>query len=158
MEIILKQDVANLGYKDDIVKVKDGYGRNYLLPNHLAVIATASAKKQLAEELKQRAHKLAKIKADAEAKAAQLKDISLVIAAKVAEKNQIYGSVGAAQIAEALLAKGIEVERKLINVPSAKALGHYVATVRFHKEVSAEVPFEVVAEKAEENTEATAEA
>ncbi|MBR1631976.1 MAG: 50S ribosomal protein L9 [Paludibacteraceae bacterium] len=148
MEIILKQDVANLGYKDDIVKVKDGYGRNYLLPQHLAVIATPSAKKQLEEELRQRAHKLAKIKADAEAQAATLKDVTLSIAVKVGEKNQVYGSVGAAQIAEALAAKGFEIDRKIISVPSVKTLGQHVATVRFHKEVSVEVPFEVIAEQA----------
>ena len=150
MELILKVDVANLGYKDDIVKVKDGYGRNYLIPRGMAVIATESAKKVLAENLKQRAHKLAKIKAGAEELAKKLETVSLTISAKVSEANAIYGSVGAAQIAEELAKLGYEIDRKIIVVDAAKEVGSYSATVKLHKEVSVKVPFEVVAEAAAE--------
>ena len=150
MELILKVDVANLGYKDEIVKVKDGYGRNYLIPRGMAVIATESAKKVLAENLKQRAHKLAKIKADAEELARKLETVSLTISAKVSEANAIYGSVGAAQIAEELAKLGYEIDRKIIVVDAAKEVGSYSATVKLHKEVSVKVPFEVVAEAAAE--------
>ena len=150
MELILKVDVANLGYKDDIVKVKDGPGRNYLIPRGMAVIATESAKKVLAENLKQRAHKLAKIKADAEELAKKLETVSLTISAKVSEANAIYGSVGAAQIAEELAKLGYEIDRKIIVVDAAKEVGSYSATVKLHKEVSVKVPFEVVAEAAAE--------
>ena len=107
MKIILKKDVQGLGYKDDVLTVKDGYGRNYLLPQGLAVLATEKAQKQLAEELKQRAHKIAKIKADAETAAARYEGVALTIEAKVSDGKNIYGSVGPAQIAEALAAKGI---------------------------------------------------
>ena len=150
MELILKVDVANLGYKDDIVKVKDGYGRNYLIPRGMAVIATESAKKVLAENLKQRAHKLAKIKADAEELAKKLETVSLTISAKVSEANAIYGSVGAAQIAEELAKLGYEIDRKIIVVDAAKEVGSYSATVKLHTEVTGKVPFEVVAEAAAE--------
>ena len=149
MKIILKKDVHGLGYKDDVLTVKDGYGRNYLLPQGFAVLATEKALKALNEELKQRAHNLAKIKADAEAAAAKFEGVTLAISAKVSEGTAIYGSVGAAQIAEALTAKGIEVDSKLISVKAAKALGSYTAEVKLHKEVVVEVPFEVVAEVAE---------
>ncbi|MCD8235707.1 MAG: 50S ribosomal protein L9 [Prevotellaceae bacterium] len=149
MKIILKKDVHGLGYKDDVLTVKDGYGRNYLLPQGMAVLATEKALKILNEELKQRAHKLAKIKADAEAAASKFEGVSLTISAKKAEKNFIYGSVGAVQIAEALAQKGIEVDSKIIAVKAVKELGSYTATVKLHKEVSVEVPFEVVAEVAE---------
>ncbi|MBO5025072.1 MAG: 50S ribosomal protein L9 [Bacteroidaceae bacterium] len=149
MKIILKKDVHGLGYKDDVLTVKDGYGRNYLLPQGMAVLATEKALKILNEELKQRAHKLAKIKADAEAAASKFEGVSLTISAKKAEKNLIYGSVGAAQIAEALAQKGIEIDSKIIAVKAVKELGSYTATVKLHKEVSVEVPFEVVAEVAE---------
>ena len=149
MKIILKKDVHGLGYKDDVLTVKDGYGRNYLLPQGFAVLATEKALKALNEELKQRAHKLAKIKADAEAAAAKFEGVTLAISAKVSEGTTIYGSVGVAQIAEALTAKGIEVDSKLISVKAAKALGSYTAEVKLHKEVVVEVPFEVVAEVAE---------
>jgi large subunit ribosomal protein L9 len=145
----LKKDVHGLGYKDEVLTVKDGYGRNYLLPQGYAVIATEKAIKALNEELKQRAHKLAKIKADAEAVAAKFEGVSLAIAARVSEGTAIYGSVGAAQIVEALAAKGIEIDSKLISVKAAKALGSYTAEVKLHKEVSVEIPFEVVAEVAE---------
>lgn len=150
MEIILKEDVINLGYKNDIVKVKDGYGRNFLIPTGKAVIATASAKKVLAEELKQRAHKLAKIKADAEELAAKLAPVTLTIAAKVSATGAIYGSVGSIQIAEELAKLGFEIDRKIIVVESAKEVGNYTATIKLHKEVSVKIPFAVVAEEAAE--------
>lgn len=149
MKIILKEDVANLGYKDDVVEVKNGYGRNYLIPTGKATLATPSALKVLAENLRQRAHKIAKIKADAEAVAATLKDVQLTIAAKVSEQGTIFGSVGSIQVAEALEAAGHNVDRKLISVEAVKQVGSYVATVKLHKEVSVEIPFEVVAEAAE---------
>lgn len=149
MEIILKEDIAGLGYKNDIVKVKDGYGRNYLIPQGKAVIATDSAKKVLAENERQRAHKLAKIKADAEAQAAKLNGVKVTISAKVNEDGTIFGGVGAAQVAEALAAKGFEVDRKAIVAETVKAVGEYTATINLHKEVKAEVAFEVVAEAAE---------
>ena len=150
MELILIQDVANLGYKNDIVKVKNGYGRNYLIPQGKAVVATPSAKKQLAEDLKQRAHKLEKIKNEALAKAEELKDITLKIAAKVSNTGTIFGSVGARQIADELAKLGHEIDRKIITVKgSVKEVGNYVATVQLHKEVKVEIPFEVVAEAEE---------
>ena len=146
MELILKEDVINLGYKDDIVKVKDGYGRNYLIPTGKAVIATESAKKVLAENLKQRAHKLAKIKADAEELAKKMEGVSLTIATKVSATGTIFGSVGAIQIAEELAKLGFEIDRKIIAVDAAKEIGEYTATVRLHKEVAVKVPYSVVAE------------
>ena len=146
MELILKEDVINLGYKDDIVKVKDGYGRNYLIPTGKAVIATESAKKVLAENLRQRAHQLAKIKADAEELAKKLEGVSLTIATKVSATGVIYGSVSAIQVAEELAKLGFEIDRKIIVVESAKEVGSYTATVRLHKEVSVKVPYTVVAE------------
>lgn len=149
MEIILKEDVANLGYKDDIVTVKSGYGRNYLIPTGKAVIASPSAKKMLAEELKQRALKLEKMKKDAEAIAESLKDVSLKIATKVSATGVIYGSVGNLQIAEELAKLGHNIDRKTIVVKGqVKEVGQYTATVRLHREVSVEIPFEVVAEEA----------
>lgn len=154
MELILKETVHGLGYKDDIVHVKDGYGRNYLIPKGKAVIASASAKKVLAENLKQRAHKLAKIKADAEALAAKLSAVEpLKIATKVSATGSIYGSVNSLHISDALAKLGYEVDRKIIVVKDVKEVGSYHATVKLHKEVVVEVPFEVVAEE-----EASAEA
>ena len=146
MELILKEDVINLGYKDEIVKVKDGYGRNYLIPTGKAIIASESAKKVLAENLKQRAHKLAKIKADAEALAAKFEGVSLTIATKVSATGAVYGSVGAIQIAEELGKLGLEIDRKIIVVSAVKEVGSYEATVKLHKEVTVKVPFTVVAE------------
>ena len=149
MELILKENVAGLGYKDDIVQVKDGYGRNYLIPTGKAVIASVSAKKVLAENLKQRAHKLAKIKADAEALAAKLQAIEpLKIATKVSNSGAIYGSVNGLHIAEELAKLGFEIDRKTIAIKDVKEVGSYTATVRLHKEVSVEIPFEVVSEEA----------
>ena len=146
MEIILKEDVVNLGYKNDIVTVKSGYGRNYLIPTGKAVIASPAAKKMLAEELKQRAHKLEKIKKDAEALAEQLKEVSLTIATKVSATGTIFGSVSNIQIAEELAKLGHNVDRKIIFVKGVKEVGSYTATEKLHKEVSVEIPFEVVAE------------
>lgn len=149
MKIILKEDISNLGYKDDVVEVKSGYGRNYLIPQGKAVIASPSALKQLAETLKQRAHKLAKIKADAEAKAASLEGVALTITAKVSATGTIFGSVNNIQIADALAKLGHEVDRKIISIKeTVKEIGTYKATVKLHKEVSVEIPFEVVAEEA----------
>lgn len=147
MEVILIEDVQNLGYKNDIVTVKDGYGRNYLIPQKKAVIASVSAKKQLAETLKQRAHKLEKIKLDAETLAKKLDGVSLTIATKVSSTGTIFGSVGPLQIAEELGKLGYDVDRKIISVDSVKEIGKYVATIKLHKEVKAEIPFEVVAEE-----------
>ena len=146
MKIILKEDVSGLGYKDDVVEVKDGYGRNYLIPYGKAVIATPSALKVLAENQRQRAHKLAKIKADAEALAASLKDVKLTIGAKTSATGTIFGSVNSIQIAEALEKLGFYIDRKIIEIEPVKQVGEYVATVKLHKEVTAQVPFEVVAE------------
>ena len=146
MEIILKEDVANLGYKNDIVTVKSGYGRNYLIPTGKAVIASPAAKKMLAEDLKQRAHKLEKIKKDAEALAEQLKEVSLTIATKVSATGTIFGSVSNIQIAEELAKLGHNIDRKIIVVKGVKEVGNYTATVKLHKEVAVEIPFAVVAE------------
>ena len=149
MEIILKEDVVNLGYKNDIVTVKSGYGRNYLIPTGKAVIASPAAKKMLAEELRHRAHKLEKIKKDAEELAAKLEGVSLKIATKVSSTGTIFGSVGSIQIADELAKLGHNIDRKTIIVKDAvKEVGNYVATVKLHKEVSVEIPFEVVAEEA----------
>ncbi|MBQ8219733.1 MAG: 50S ribosomal protein L9 [Bacteroidaceae bacterium] len=149
MELILIEDVAGLGYKNDIVSVKKGYGRNYLIPQGKAVIASESARKVLAENLKQRAHKLAKIKADAEELAAKLAPVALTIATKVSSTGTIFGAVGNIQIAEALAKLGFEIDRKTIVVKdTVKEVGSYTATVKLHKEVSVEIPFEVVAEEA----------
>ena len=146
MEIILKEDVVNLGYKNDIVTVKSGYGRNYLIPTGKAVIASPAAKKMLAEDLKQRAHKLEKIKKDAEALAEQLKEVSLTIATKVSATGTIFGSVSNIQIADELEKLGHKIDRKIIVVKGVKEVGSYTATVKLHKEVSVEIPFVVVAE------------
>ena len=147
MEIILKEDIVNLGYKNDIVTVKSGYGRNYLIPTGKAVIASPSAKKMLAEDLKQRAHKLEKIKKDAEALAAKLEGVALTIGAKTSSTGTIFGSVTNIQVADALAKAGFEVDRKIIYIKeSVKEVGNYKATLKLHKEVSVEVPFEVVSE------------
>ena len=147
MKLILIEDVPNLGYKDDVIEVKSGYGRNYLIPQGKAVIATPSALKILAENQRQRAHKLAKIKADAEAVAATLEGVALTIGAKTSSTGTIFGSVNNKQIAEALEKAGHNIDRKLIFIKEAvKEVGNYTATVRLHKEVAVEIPFEVVAE------------
>jgi large subunit ribosomal protein L9 len=149
MELILKEDIIGLGYKNDIVNVKSGYGRNYLIPQQKAVIASPSAKKILEENLKQQAHKIAAQKAAAEDKAKAFEGVSLEIPAKVAVTGQLYGSVGAAQVVEALAAKGIEVDRKIVTMKEAKKVGEYEAVVHFHKEVEVKVPVLVVAENPE---------
>ncbi len=149
MEIILKEDVIGLGYKNDIVTVRDGYGRNFLIPTGKAVIASESAKKVLAENLKQRAHKLAKIKEDAQALADKLATIeTIIIPMKVSATGVIYGSVNNVQIADKLKERGFDIDRKTILVQDVKQVGAYTATVKLHKEVSVEIPFEVVAEEA----------
>ena len=148
MEIILKEDIIGLGYKNDIVNVKNGYGRNYLIPTGKGIIASESAKKVLAENLKQQAHKLAAIKAEAEKKGSALDGISLTIAAKVSATGALYGSVNAAIVAEELAKKGIEVDRKIITMHDIKKVGEFEATVHFHKEVEVKVPVIVVAENA----------
>lgn len=146
MEIILKEDIIGLGYKNDIVNVKNGYGRNYLIPQGKGVVATASAKKQLAENLKQQAAKLAALKAEAEKKAAQLEGVELVITAKVSATGVTYGSVNTATVAEELAKKGIEIDRKIITMRDMKKVGTSEATIHFHKEVEVKVPVTVVAE------------
>ena len=148
MELILKEDIIGLGYKNDIVNVKSGYGRNYLIPQGKGVIASPMAKKILAENLKQQAHKLAALKADAEKKAEAIKDVALCIAAQVSATGQLYGSVGANQVAEELKKLGHEIDRKIITMKDAKTVGDFVALVHFHKEVTAEIPVKVVAENA----------
>lgn len=147
MQVILKEDVINLGYKDDVVTVKSGYGRNYLIPQGKAVIATPSALKVLAENMKQRTHKLAKIKADAVELAAKLEGVSLTIGAKASTTGKIFGSVNNIQIAESLANAGFEIDRKIIYIKEAiKEIGSYKAVLKLHKEVNVEIPFEVVAE------------
>ena len=149
MEIILKENVKGLGYKNDIVTVKNGYGRNYLIPTGKAVIASESAKKVLAENLRQQAHKLEKIKNDALALAEKINALAaFTIAAKVDSTGNLYGSVNAAAISDELAKAGFEVEAKLIEMAAATPLGEHTATVRLHKEVEATVHFNVVAEEA----------
>lgn len=147
MKVILKQNIPSLGYKDDIVEVKDGYGRNYLIPQGLAIIASNAALKRLAEDQRQQAHKIAAVLAEAQAAAAALEGVRPVIVAKAAANGNIYGSVGAAAVADALLKLGHEIDRKIIDLEPARVIGEHVAKIRFHKEVTAEVVFEVVAEE-----------
>ena len=149
MEIILKEDIIGLGYKNDIVNVKSGYGRNYLIPTGKGVIASVSAKKVLAENLKQQAHKLAALKAEAEKKAESLNGVELVIEAKVSATGVTYGSVNANIVAEELQKNGFEIDRKIITMHDIKKVGNYEATIHFHKEVEVKVPVIVVAENAE---------
>ena len=164
MEIILKEDIIGLGYKNDIVNVKSGYGRNYLIPQGKGVIASPSAKKVLAENLKQQAHKLAVLKAEAEKKGEAIKDVALTIAAKVSATGQLYGSVNANIVADELKKLGYDIDRKIITMRDAKMVGDYVATVHFHKEVEIAIPVKVVSEtpvaekKAEEVAPAVEEA
>ena len=147
MEIILKKEVANLGHADDIVKVKSGYALNYLIPQGYAILATESAKKQHAETVRQRAHKEAKFIADAEALAAKIAAVTVKVAAKVSENGKIYGSVTTAQLAETLVAAGVEVDKKDITIlSSVKELGEYEAEVKCYKSVKGTFKFEVVAE------------
>lgn len=148
MEIILKQDVNGLGSKDDICTVKDGYGRNYLIPQGMAIVATESAKKILAENTKQRAHKEAKLKDEAEALAAKIAEISIQIGAKTSTTGKIFGSVNNIQLAEAINAKGIELDRKQITMPKdgVKEVGTHTAKIKLHREVVVDFEFEVISE------------
>lgn len=147
MEIILKQDIKKLGEKDDIVEVKPGYGRNYLIPKGYAELATASAKKVLAENIKQAQFKQEKIKKDAEAIASKLESVKLTIGAKAGETGKIFGAVNTIQIADALKKQGFDVDRRRITFDvDPKEVGEYTANLNLHKEVKVQVPFEVVAE------------
>lgn len=148
MEIILLHDVPKLGQKDDLVKVKNGFGRNYLIPQGLAIAATGSAKKVHSENLKQRAHKEEKIKAEAQALAEKLTDLKIVVGAKTSSSGKIFGSVNTIQIAEALKVKGFEIDRRSITLPvdQIKEIGSYKAIVKLHRDIKVEVAFEIVAE------------
>ena len=147
MEVILKEDILTLGYKDDVVNVKDGYARNFLIPQGKAIIASTSAKKVLAENMKQRAHKIEQVKNEAQAIADKIEGTTLSIGAKTSSTGTIFGSVTNIQIAEELAKKGFDVDRKLIIIKDqVKEVGSYTATVKLHKEVSFEIPFEVVSE------------
>ena len=148
MELILKEDVQDLGFKDDIVTVKNGYGRNYLIPQGLATLATPSAKKVLAENLKQRAHKEKKIVDEATKIAEALKQLEIRIAAKAGAGDKLFGSVTNIDLAEALDKEGHQIERKFINIKGGaiKRVGPYEAVIRLHREVVVDFPFEVIAE------------
>lgn len=150
MELILKQDVENLGFKDDVVNVKNGYGRNFLIPQGKAILATSSAKKVLAENLKQRGFKEKKIIDDANALGAKLTALKISIASKVGSGDKLFGSVTVNEVAAAIEGLGHSIEKSRIALPGRiiKRLGQYEATVRLHREVSVQVPFEIVAEKA----------
>ena len=149
MELILKQDVENLGFKDDVVTVKNGYGRNYLIPHGHAILATSSAKKVLAENVKQRAYKEAKLIEDANAIAETIKGLDIKIASKVGTGDKLFGSVNNINLAESIAKSGTTIDKKFINVigGSVKRLGKYQASVRLHREVVVDINFEVVAEK-----------
>ena len=146
MEIILLTDIANLGHKDDILDVKQGYGRNYLIPQGYAILATPSARKVVAENLRQRAHKEAKLKAEAEEIAAQLAEVKLTIGAKTSSTGKIFGSVNSIMISESLKEKGFDIDRKKIVLKDVKEIGTYTALIKLHREVKVDVEFEVVSE------------
>ena len=146
MEIILLTDIANLGHKDDIVDVKQGYGRNYLIPQGYAILATPSARTVVAENLRQRAHKEAKLKAEAEEIAAQLAEVKLTIGAKTSSTGKIFGSVNSIMISESLKEKGFDIDRKKIVLKDVKEIGTYTALIKLHREVKVDVEFEVVSE------------
>jgi large subunit ribosomal protein L9 len=146
MEIILKQDVQNVGFKDDVVSVKPGYGRNFLIPQGLATLATPSAKKVLAENLKQRAHKEAKVVADAKALAETLKALEIKLSAK-AGGEKLFGSITNIDIAEALEKSGNAIDRKFITSGIVKRTGKYSASIRLHRDVIVDLPYEIIAEK-----------
>lgn len=150
MEIILKQDVDNLGNKDQIVNVRPGYANNFLIPQGYATAATPSAKKVLAEKIKQQAHKEAKMIADAQAVADKLNGVAVAVVAKVAEGGKIFGSVTAAQVAEAIEAKGFSIDKRNVKVDTIKSLGEYKAVVKIYKDIKAEVAVSVAAEATEE--------
>ncbi|MDR7212372.1 50S ribosomal protein L9 [Flavobacterium piscis] len=146
MELILKQDVQNLGFKDDVVSVKAGYGRNFLIPQGFAALATPSAKKVLAENLKQRAHKEAKVVADAKGLAENLKALEIKLTAK-AGGEKLFGSITNIDIAEALEKSGNAIDRKFITSGIVKRTGKYTASIRLHRDVIVELPYEIIAEK-----------
>jgi large subunit ribosomal protein L9 len=147
MEVILKQDIAGLGYKNDIVKVKAGYGNNYLIPNGIALIATDSNKKLVQENIRQAAHKAAKIKQDAQSLADKIGEFTAEIRTKAGESGKIFGAVTALQIADVLKAKGFDIDRKKVVLKeSPKQLGSYTATLDLHKEVKHEIKVNVLAE------------
>ena len=148
MEIILLQDIPKLGQKDDLVHVKSGYGRNYLIPKGYAIAATPSARKMHAENQKQRAHKEEKIKAEASDLAGKMEGLKLIVGAKTSSSGKIFGSVNTIQIAEALKENGFEIERKNISLPEdqIKEIGNYKAVIKLHREVKVEIDFEIVAE------------
>ncbi|WP_322550556.1 50S ribosomal protein L9 [Flavobacterium psychraquaticum] len=147
MELILKQDVQNVGFKDDIVTVKNGYGRNFLIPQGVATLATPSARKVLAENLKQRAHKEQKLVDDANKLAEALKALEIKITSK-AGGDKLFGSVTNANIVEALQANGHTIDRKFVTSGVIKRVGKYTAAVRLHRDVIVELPYEIVGEKA----------
>lgn len=163
MEIILKQDIANLGHKDDIVKVRNGYAVNYLIPQGMAILATESAKKVLAENIRQRAHKEAKLREEASALAAKINGTTIKVVAKMSSKGKIFGSVNNIQIAEAITALGVDVDRRNITIAgmdNIKEAGIYDASVKFYKDIKADIKVEVVGdgtEKTEETAETQAE-
>jgi large subunit ribosomal protein L9 len=148
MEIILLQDVNKLGQKDDLVKVKAGYARNFLIPKGYAVAASSSARKMHEENLRQRAHKEEKIKAEAQDLASKMNDLKVVVGAKTSSSGKIFGSVNTIQIAEALKEKGFDIDRKNISLPEdqIKEVGKYKAVIKLHREVKVEIEFEIVAE------------
>ncbi len=148
MELILKKDVENLGFADDVVTVKNGYGRNYLIPQGDAILATPSAKKVLAENLKQRAHKEQKVKDEAQKQADKLNGLEVKITAKTGDGDKLFGSVTNADLAEHLEKEGVSIEKKYISIAgnTVKRLGNYEATIRFHRDVVVTLPFDVVAE------------
>lgn len=148
MELILKKDVENLGFADDVVTVKNGYGRNFLIPQGYAVLATSSAKKVLAENLKQRAHKEEKVVKEAKEAASKLDDLELKITAKAGAGDKLFGSITNGNLSEALADKGVEIDKKFISIlgGNIKRLGQYEAKIRFHREVVIDFTFDVVAE------------
>jgi len=145
MEIILKQDVENLGHKDQIVNVRPGYANNFLIPQGFAIAATESARKVLAENIRQRAHKEDKIVADANAVAERLNATTITLEAKASEKGKIFGSITAGDVADAIIAKGIEIDKRNVKVDPIKEVGSYIATVKIYKDIKAEVPLQVIA-------------
>ncbi len=148
MEIILLQDIAKLGQKDDLVNVKSGYARNFLIPRGFALAATPSARKMHSENLRQKAHKEEKIKTQAQELATRMTDLKLVVGAKTSSSGKIFGSVNTIQIAEALREKGFEIDRKSISLPEdqIKEVGKYKAVIRLHRDVKVDIDFEIVAE------------
>lgn len=146
MQIILLTDIANLGHKDDIVSVKAGYGRNYLIPQGFAMLATDQARKIVAENIKQRAHKEAKLKTEAEELAAKLAETKLKVGAKASSTGKIFGSVNNIMISESLKEQGFDIDRKKIMLKDVKEVGTYTATIKLHRDVKVDVEFEVVSE------------